>query len=137
MNLKAFSLALAILIAAATLYPPYLWGQEKIEEWMQLAQTGNVQLIDEYPKDVPRKLRKFLFSENIVEIQTGWGWDNQASRSTPRIERSVLRVDWGSLLLEYLLALCVAVIVGIVASLKSNRKLAKPKSQDTAGLSNG
>jgi hypothetical protein len=115
-NLKGFLLALVVLFGAATIYPPYLWGQEKIEEWRQLAGTGNVKLIDEYPKGVPRKMHGFLFGKDIVEIQTGWTWDHQANKSIPLIEKSPRRINWENLLLEYVLALCVAIIIGVLTS---------------------
>lgn len=120
MNSKAFFLTLAILAAVVTIYPPYLWGQERIEEWKQLAATGNTELVDDYPKNVPLKTRSFLFAGNSVDTQTRWGWDDAAKKSVLFSRKLYRRLSWEDLLLEYVLAVCVAVIIGALASKRSN-----------------
>jgi len=125
MNLKAFSLVLAVLIAAATIYPPYLWGLERKTEWELLVRyevpTRHTTMIPDF---APIKARGFLFGPNEKEIQAGWGWDHERSASIPAMELLKRQLSWEDLLLEYVLALCIAVVVGLLVNTR-RKHLAK------------
>ncbi len=123
MNLKVFFLVIAILIAASTIYPPYLWGLERKTEWELLVRYEVPTRHTTIPDFAPVKARSFLFSSNEKQIQVGWGWDHERGASIPAMELLKRQLSGEDLLLEYTLALCVACIGGMLVSAR------KPKQE--------
>lgn len=114
MHLRGFFLTFALLAAAVTLFPPYLWGQDRIEEWIRTKVGDDTQRRETYPSYLPLKARAFLFADNGANFQTGWGWDYVNKKSIPLIETLRRSVSWEDIFLEYILALTIALIVGAV-----------------------
>lgn len=97
------------LVAAATLFPPFRWGEEKLRterERRMLAFEFNINATEV----LPVKKYGFLFGDSKQQFQV-WGWDDRQKKSMPKymvLERHLILIE---LLLEYFLAFVVAGIV--------------------------
>ena len=104
---------------AATLFPPFRWGEEKLKterERRMLAFEFDIK-----PTEVlPIKKYGFLFGDSKQQFQI-WGWDEKQKQSVPKnmvLERQLIVTE---LFLECFLAFIVA---GVVYLLLPKRKVA-------------
>jgi hypothetical protein len=115
-NLKSTLLVFVLLAAAATLFPPYHWGEEKLQttkERDSYIGAGSNVLLSEV---LPIKQYDFLFNPSRKQFQLGWGWDSRQGKSVqirPALERNLIISE---LCLEYALAMCAAYILSLALS---------------------
>jgi hypothetical protein len=107
MSGRAFGLTLAVLMTAATLFPPFNWGEER------LTTVGERALFRE---TLPVKGYAFIFGASSRIVSLPWGWDEQQRRSVPRRPRLQRHLITSELLLEYVLILIASAVVSQFAS---------------------
>jgi hypothetical protein len=110
-NIKSntFIFILLFLIIVATLYPPFIWGEEKLR-----TSNERYDLQDSSPKAydaLPLKKYDFLFSSSKRQFQFDWGWNQYKKESYPIILSLQRRLDFSELALEYVLCVLFAIII--------------------------
>lgn len=87
-----------LLGAAATLYPPYNWGEEKLVSERDRRRYG---------ERLPIKKHTFLMSDGYQNFSFwGWNYNTNASELQPmRLARKLIKED---LILEYVLILIIS-----------------------------
>lgn len=120
-------LVFLFLATAATLFPPFRWGEEKLRterERRRLAFEFDIN-----PTEVlPVKKYGFLFGDSKQQFQV-WGWDEKQKQSIPRniiLERQLITTE---LLLEYFLALVIACVVYVILPKSRSDKLTGSQRQ--------
>jgi len=101
------------LSLVATLFPPFLWGEELFQEEIsyerkiQLSQSGGL----------PAKRYAFLFGDSKQKLYSGvWLWNESEKRSKPfyiAVQRKLLVSE---LILEYVIALILAALLAFLVS---------------------
>src|SRR5687768_4375002 len=94
------------LCLLATLFPPFLWGEElfqhqdaSFEYKLKLSQSGGL----------PVKKYAFLFGDSKQNLYSGfWSWNEQEWKSKPIYVTAQRRLLGSELVLEYVLAFIVA-----------------------------
>ncbi len=114
-----FKLTFLSLVTAATLFPPFNWGQE----W--LTTEAERRLIMRHPwmyERLPIKTYAFLFGNSKKAFLVNWGWDSYKQESIPIFRALERRLNTTELLLEYVLALVVAVFASQISTWISVRR---------------
>jgi hypothetical protein len=105
---KVIGIAFFGLCLLATLFPPFIWGEELFQEQdasltykLELSQSGGL----------PLKKYAFLFGDSKQKLYSGlWFWNEQEKESKPLYVSAQRRLLVSELLLEYVLAFIIAFI---------------------------
>ena len=116
-----FRLTLLALIAIATLFPPFSWGDALLQSDTE-RRIARYRFPDTF-EQLPLKSYDFLLSDSIREL-TEWGRDG--SKSVPKPVVLHRRLLFAELLLEYLGSLAVAVMAGLVHQTWSRPQRKRP-----------
>jgi len=116
---QIFRLTFLVLVAVATLFPPFNWGEEILgTELERLRMKAND---PELYNRLPIKSYSFLFEDAKQEFLVKWGWDSDIYLSVPVYEILQRHLNIGELILEYILALIIALVGAIIGKRLINR----------------
>lgn len=109
-NLKTTLLAFLLPAIAITLFPPFNWGEERLQTEVERRETVKWGSESRGVKEVlPLKQRAFLFGDTKREFKT------RSSNSDFEAEIPLNRkLIVGDVILEYLLAMFFAVLIGLL-----------------------
>ena len=111
-NSRSFQILFLALVAVATLFPPFNWGEELLGTETERARlkARNSSLY----QSIPIKDYSFLFADSKKKFLVSWGWNNERSESIPLYEALRRRIIIPELALEYFLAFLVAAIASSI-----------------------
>jgi len=110
-NARIVAFTFLLLSMIATMFPPFIWGEELLKD------QGVRVRVSLRGVDLPVKSYAFLFGDSKQKFDSGlWGWDE--TKQEPRktlitLQRNLLLPE---LMLEYVLALIVALLGAFCAS---------------------
>jgi hypothetical protein len=109
-----FGFSFLVLVTAATLFPPYHWGEDKLRLGTEVERRHAARELGELYGQIPIKRHAFLFGDSHQEF-LGWGWQNgQSVRIPVKLHRRVITAE---LVLQYVLAVVIAALVTQITTL--------------------
>jgi hypothetical protein len=114
-QLQAIAIIFFVIALGISTYPPAKYGAKELAR----IESGNGEFrhktyINGAREYLPISGRMFLFDPATRKELVGWGWDNTKAVSIPYWVQARPEIDTQRIVIEYIVALCVAVIASFL-----------------------